>query len=144
MARQEKVACVEFTLWVKGEKTKASTHVGTMVTIGWGRQVFGLSPTISTSDPRRLSVALVTLKSHQEPISKGKRLSTLEVVSGKRMSFEPSAPIKFKAAITGMSAKTKKRCCVTCNDWTQCASCTVEHSCGSCCSTDECCKSIGK
>jgi hypothetical protein len=143
MAREEKIPCIEFTLWVNGEKAKACTHVGTMLTIGWQKQVFGLSPTLTADDPKRLSVALLKLKSDEQELSTGKVLRSLDVSFGKRASFEPNAPITFKAANSGPTEMPKKRCCVTCSGIKICTSCTVEHSCGNCCASDECCKKIG-
>jgi hypothetical protein len=143
MAREEKIPCIEFALSIKGKKAKACTHVGHLLTIGWDKQVFGLNPTLIANDPKRVSVALLKLPSAEQQISRGKLLRSLDVSYGRRASFEPIAPITFTVANKGPAELPKKRCCVKCDGINICTSCTVEHSCGNCCASAECCKKLG-
>ncbi len=64
-------ARIDFTIWVNGKKVQVGAQVGTMVTIASGGRVIGLSPTESSA--KRISVALLELKSDKDSVAKVSR-----------------------------------------------------------------------
>lgn len=144
MAKSGKIPRVEFKMWIDGEPGTACTYVGDAITIGLGRRIFGVLPTLSSRDPKVVSVALLRMKSHDQDNSEAKVLSRLDIPFGKMASFKPKAPIEFKA--TQKPARPKDpaggKCCVTCS-YTICATCSVKLECGSCC-VGKCCEVVKK
>ena len=68
-----------------------------MVTIGLGRRVIGLTPTLSSAHPKQVSVALLELKSHKQDVADGKEIGRVNVAFGKIATFRPAEKIKFTA-----------------------------------------------
>ena len=156
MKRQKSRARIDFTIWVNGKKVQAGVQVGTMLTITSGTRVIGLSPTLSSA--KRISVALLELKSDRDSVAKGKQISRVNVAFGRIASFPPTESIKirfsarpslaesllpvFKPLLKPLRAASNK-CCVDINPGGKpiivCVSCYLIHGKVRCCTGLLCC-----
>jgi len=143
MDKENNQTCIAFTIWVGRKKFKAGAHAGTTVTIDLGGRVIGLSPTMSSADPKRVSVALLNLKSHDQDVSDGKVVSRVKVPFGQSASFAPAENIRFSARPSfeiPLPAPKKPKCCVIIEGGARiCATCYVVHGKASCCTSLLCC-----
>ena len=149
MANKKKIHCVEFVIWVDGEKVRACSHIGEMVRIALHDRVIGLKP--SLSDTRdHLSVGVLRWKRSKKSKSPVKVVDRFDVPFGKKVSSS-TEPIKFSAKPCTESLRRQKKagqCCVTITyidshgikrSFLICASCFVKHGTARCCTSLPCC-----
>lgn len=159
MKRQKSRARVDFTIWVNGKKVQVGAQVGTMVTIASEGRVIGLSPTVSSS--KRISVALLELKSDKDSVAKGKQISRVNVAFGRIASFPPTGKMKIRFSARLSLAESllpvlkpllkpqaaAGKCCRNINPGGSpiivCASCYLIHGSVRCCTGFVCCLQMG-
>ena len=151
MAKAQQKDCIHFSIWMDGRKIKAGALPGTAITIGSARGVLALSPQPSLEDPKNLTVSLLRLKSHEQPISAAKLVGRIETVYGRTETFVSEGGIKCEARRSSSRERTIRplppkgngegQCCVALpGGYKICATCYVNlGKYGSCCSGFWCC-----